>query len=335
MKINLISYENIRAAVQKAQGDWRKTDRYNTHAHSYSEIAAVIPEDGFKHVCPDLAIGLFSNWAPLILSSQGVTEWYQFNLGNILLVILIGIHNLWMGNRSIRQYLRDSLPIFFPYSTVLRVARESILDGRKWFLRLDFCSTKDGSLGTRPVVSLDDILTSLYTSERAIAALKDIAAGTTLGPARLFLLPYNSSMDQAREFRVFCPPTRERITAISQYRWFQPFYIRDVDKAKRAVERIREGATRIHRQILEHAEGLPDKRVKEKLRSEGFVFDVFETEGGEVQLIEINPFGAMSGCGSCLFHWIKDAKVLYGGKEDVEVRITMRQSIDNQGCSTS
>lgn len=39
----------------------------------------------------------------------------------------------------------------------------------------------------------------------------------------------------------------------------------------------------------------------------------------------MNPFGAMSGCGSSLFHWIKDARVLYGfgGAEEVEFRVAM------------
>ena len=58
------------------------------------------------------------------------------------------------------------------------------------------------------------------------------------------------------------------------------------------------------------------------LEKEGFVFDVFDTTS-EMQLVEVNPFGAMSGCGSCLFHWIRDAKTLYGRKEGIEVRLAL------------
>jgi hypothetical protein len=31
--------------------------------------------------------------------------------------------------------------------------------------------------------------------------------------------------------------------------------------------------------------------------------------------VEINPFGALSGCGACLFNWVLDGKVLYGLEE--------------------
>ncbi|KAH6028547.1 hypothetical protein HBI54_229090 [Parastagonospora nodorum] len=44
----------------------------------------------------------------------------------------------------------------------------------------------------------------------------------------------------------------------------------------------------------------------------GFSFDVVLQDDGSVQLVELNPFGAMSGCGACLFNWIIDARMLYG-----------------------
>ena len=323
MYVNVVSFEDVRAAIEDASSEWTTTGKCNTNMHSHAEIAAVIPENGFKHVYPDLTIEHFSNWAPLILSSQGVTEWHEFHLSALLLEQLIGTHTLWMGTRLIRQDIKDDLVDFFPRKTSQGTERDNVLNGRKWFLRLDFCSTKDGSLGTRPVISLDDLLTALYTSKRAVAELVDILADSHARPARLFLLPYDDRMDPTREFRVFCPPARERITAISQYRWFAPFYVSDALEAGRTAERVWNGATQIHKQILEHADGLLNSIVKEKLRSEGFVFDVFETERGEVQLIEVNPFGAMSGCGSCLFHWIEDAKVIYGEREEVEVRIAV------------
>ena len=79
----------------------------------------------------------------------------------------------------------------------------------------------------------------------------------------------------------------------------------------------------IHSRILTHAATLPDKSVLQRLRTEGFVFDIFEAANGDTQLLEINPFGAISGCGSCLFHWIEDAPLLYGAQENVEIRLTM------------
>ena len=37
------------------------------------------------------------------------------------------------------------------------------------------------------------------------------------------------------------------------------------------------------------------------------------------RLIELNDFGAMRGCGACLFHWIQDARLMYGESEGIEV----------------
>jgi hypothetical protein len=42
----------------------------------------------------------------------------------------------------------------------------------------------------------------------------------------------------------------------------------------------------------------------------------------EIQLIEINPFGALSRCEACLFNWGLDARVLYGLEEDMIFIVT-------------
>ena len=64
--------------------------------------------------------------------------------------------------------------------------------------------------------------------------------------------------------------------------------------------------------------------MTDKLKNQGFVFDMTEDSGTQnVQLIELNDFGAMSGCGACLFHWIRDARVMYGLSQDTEVRVAV------------
>lgn len=78
-------------------------------------------------------------------------------------------------------------------------------------------------------------------------------------------------------------------------------------KAKTAIDGI-------HSQIMN------SNSCTENLRRTGFTFGVLVlTE--EVKLLELNPFGAMSGWGSCLFQWVEDAQVLYGLDEKVEVRV--------------
>lgn len=59
----------------------------------------------------------------------------------------------------------------------------------------------------------------------------------------------------------------------------------------------------------------------QELKAWGFTFDIVIKRGGRVQLVEVNPFGVDSRCGSCLFHWIDDAKLLYGGKNGIEVSL--------------
>jgi hypothetical protein len=55
------------------------------------------------------------------------------------------------------------------------------------------------------------------------------------------------------------------------------------------------------------------------------------TPDGEVQVIELNPFGAMSGCGSCLFHWVNDAEVLYNiNKGEFEFKVCRGQEQEEQ-----
>lgn len=49
---------------------------------------------------------------------------------------------------------------------------------------------------------------------------------------------------------------------------------------------------------------------------------IVKKDAKEAQLVEINPFGATSGCGSCLFHWLRDAKLLHGLEDHVEIRIS-------------
>ena len=87
---------------------------------------------------------------------------------------------------------------------------------------------------------------------------------------------------------------------------------------QKIADAILEGCRAIHALILEH------EAMTEVLKRRGFVFDVLEDAGTqEVQLIELNESGARSGCGSCLFHWIRDARLLYGREEMVEVRLAV------------
>lgn len=55
----------------------------------------------------------------------------------------------------------------------------------------------------------------------------------------------------------------------------------------------------------------------------GFVFDVSLRREGVVVLVEVNPFGAMSICGACLFQWVRDGRAVYGLEDEVVVKVAV------------
>jgi hypothetical protein len=358
MSLNIIPFVDVQAALEVAEAADQETDKFNTHFHTHAEIAAIIPEpegNSHKHVYPDLTASHFSRWIDLIASSQGFPEWHEIILSISLVQELLDANAIWaLTGKAISDDAMEDLLARFPKRTSQAVETQTVFDGEKeWFLRLDFCSTKDargegGKKYASSIRTIEDALQRISASKRAIRALEDILLKKAPGPARLFFVPHNEHMDTSREFRVFCPPVwtlsalsnkrhgratqsrsndREpslgRITAISQYRWHSPYHRPSLAAAQTDAAKVLACGNSIYAQILAYAAKLPDAGVLQRLRTEGFVFDIFEASSGEMQLLEINPFGAMSGCGSCLFHWIADAPLLYGIYEDVEVRLTM------------
>jgi hypothetical protein len=85
------------------------------------------------------------------------------------------------------------------------------------------------------------------------------------------------------------------------------------------AELVTEGTNRVLRDIIEHAR---DELEPETLVKYGLSFDVGLHGNNEIQLIEINPFGALSRCEACLFNWGLDARVLYGLEEDMIFIVT-------------
>lgn len=145
---------------------------------------------------------------------------------------------------------------------------------------------------------------------------------------------WDDTMDVAREFRVFVPPPLARlrgrtfeslvmkndmkISAISQYRWFSPFVAPYLDHTlEETADRLLCGAQFILEQILDFVEEHMEKEAKDMLVRFGFSFDVVIKEVEGAQLVEINPFGALSGCGACLFNWAIDGRMMYGLEEAV------------------
>jgi hypothetical protein len=153
----------------------------------------------------------------------------------------------------------------------------------------------------------------------------------------LVLNPWDEGMDPSREFRVFVPPptardakeevSQMRVSAVSQYRWPVPLTHPFNLSLRRMAELVCSGAD----EVLESIQVFMDKEMSQEIRKllvkHGFSFDIALQEDGSVWLVEVNPFGALSGCGACLFNWVRDGRVLYGLKEDVEFVVTLAGAV--------
>ncbi|EFR04928.1 hypothetical protein MGYG_07930 [Nannizzia gypsea CBS 118893] len=328
MELITIPFSEVQAALQEAKDAWTETDKFNTHGHSYEDINALVPETpDLKHVKPGLFSTLYQHWAPLIMSTQGAEEWHAFELPRYLGFETTEMYQVWCARASARLSIFDGLIEMFPVQSLAGVKTEDIFGRhRKWFLRLDSCSTKDGENGTKPITSVQDLIIQLCTSMRGRRAILDILEGSVEKPM-VFLVPYNELMDPSREFRVFCPPPGNVIAAISQYRWASPFAVNNMEDAVKVAHQVCLDSLKIRSKIIETARQLPDGLVLEMMEREGFTFDILSVPDGQTQLVEINPFGAMSGCGSCLFHWLKDSNGLYGLSGKVQIKMALPDSL--------
>jgi hypothetical protein len=144
------------------------------------------------------------------------------------------------------------------------------------------------------------------------------------GGLELFFLPFDARMASEREYRVFCAPGDGRIAGVSQYRWYKPWRFRGLGEQaqEKVVRAILEGAEAVKGLILEEV-GRRNDAGDRLMMEQGFSFDLFYDEDTDrCSLVELNTFGVRSACGSCLFQWVDDRKVLYG-EEEAEFRVAV------------
>lgn len=198
---------------------------------------------------------------------------------------------------------------------------DQLLREQKYFPRLDTSSLKDALGGSGPVKDVKDLWSRLATPARGSAGIEAMMKCYADRPVYLYLLKWDDKMRTDLEYRVFCAPESTRISAISQYKWHTRWYHagKSFQEQNEISQRVFENAKMIHRQIMLHP------AMTEHLKNRGFVFDVVEdpTDENATRFIELNDFGATTGCGSCLFHWLKDAKLLYGLEDAVECRVAI------------
>jgi hypothetical protein len=271
----------------------------------------------------DLDLTYFGRWMPLILRSQNVSlddiavftlpKFFVHELLEISSVALIQGHL----SRSHEQALLELLTTPWPEK-----------NETGWFCRLDPVSLKDGVDADKPLRSKLDLIRVLTSSYRGTSALRRFQE---MGrEVKVYLLPWNHTMDVDREFRVFVAPKSRGVSAISQYGWSRPFPLKDGEKHQTVAFVVSLEAIRLFTEMYHFA--------GEALLEQGFTFDIRLTEnvanvlgvegykGNPCQLVELNTFGLLSGCGSGLFHWINDYNLLYRSERlhPIEVRFSYK-----------
>lgn len=157
---------------------------------------------------------------------------------------------------------------------------------------------------------------------------------------QLILNPWNDKMDAATEFRVFVPPPAARgvahpeksdfrVSGISQYKWHGSLDLPFDAPIIWVADRVWKGARGTLASIAEYISTELEADIENLLLRHGFSFDIALREDDSEQLEEINPFGAMSGCGSCLFNWVLDGKMLYG-LEELDIAIVLDGAQEKQ-----
>lgn len=347
LTLKKIPFSSIQSAFEISSTTLQEQQTFNTHHHSHQDISLLVPE--FPHFKPEDSAHdpwiLLSPWLDLISLSQGFN--LETDIHRILLPKIFCTHvlrastvALIMGRLALsdEEDLSESFPLTATDGTLLdRLFSQD--QTKKFFVRLDTCSLKDAVIGQGPVKNVKDLWTRLATSARGTTGIASLRTTTSSAhhllaeeqSVYMYLLPWRESMYTSLEYRVFCAPGGSgKISAISQYCWHKPWYhaLESDEKQERVVQKVWKGVQDIHAKIMAHS------AMSEGLKERGFSFDVFDPspttttheEGGhKMELIELNHSGAMSGCGSALFHWLDDARLLYGVKnpQEVEFRVTI------------
>ncbi|KAK0387573.1 hypothetical protein NLU13_3819 [Sarocladium strictum] len=320
MRIVTIDYEAVRRDCEPGPAT-----RFNTSFCKLETLPRFVDK-------PSEAPYSFSRWLPLITRSRGLGE---DDVQTVILTpqqarLLVDASTASIITRVVSRVHREDLEeMVYPAFSTLTYPP----DGRGLFMRLSGCSAKDATCrlheGRKPqalMLSTENIVLCLATSQRATNDLqRSLDEGLLKIP--VFFLPFDARMGSDREYRVFCAPGSGRMTAISQYQWHKPWRLKetgsDPDRMKAVVDRISRGAQELQQEIM--AVLYPGRCGEDSvLLEQGFSFDAFyDEDADDVQLVELNVFGARSGLGACLFNWSHDFDLLYGeaGTEG-EFRVT-------------
>lgn len=350
MRVRTVPFSSVAADIEevsKLRDDSHpsaRSKRFNTGQHKRLEILPVVAERiAFRHEAPPFDPYDYTLWQPLVARSQRLQASDSFvgRVPDFMWQDLMRCHSTWIATGKIDQRIADEVVETWVSTKPGKEIAAHFDGNKKWFVRLAQMSPKDSPLGgSLPCTTLAEVVIKICSSMRAYGCLeRERDAARAHGKdvnIKIAINAWDGGMDPMREFRVFVPPPGARlseemkISAISQYRWWTPFVspYPDSDFAATASKVLCE-AEKIFEEILAFVKTELGEEIGKSLWKYGFSFDIIVKEGGQVQLVELNPFGAMSGCGACLFQWITDGKVLYG-LDEAEFAITAEENTNTK-----
>lgn len=176
-----------------------------------------------------------------------------------------------------------------------------------FFVRLSSCSTKGGNGGVGPFWDSKQIVKALVTAYRCVDVFNRSEE------CKLYVSPFRSYFHPDEEFRVFV--CNRQITCISQY---------NEKESCGWAELQDEALLLVCNNIVKLYNTLVQKAVACNVcLPQSFTFDVFCHKACQydVELVELNTFGAQMSAGSCLFDWIKDYTTLHSATDGIEFRV--------------
>ena len=169
---------------------------------------------------------------------------------------------------------------------------------KKWFIRSETVSLKNGIHKEGPYTTMKQIIESLVTCKLGHSPVESYTK-----ELKLYLIPWREDLEYHSEFRVFV--CQKNITAISQQHLYTSNDIlKALDKEKRE-EKINKWITIINNYF--------ETTIKDKITTlDSYVIDIDITKDEKPYFIEINCFGKEYPSGSALFHWLIDDNKLNG-----------------------
>lgn len=226
--------------------------------------------------------------------------WYQWLVDHSITNIPNGVKMIYMNSQVkclFTEMYHKNQPIDKNNDMVLQLMNDvakNMDNGQHYFVRMSSTSGKNEKY-VRPFNDASDIVSH-------IASMKLFVDQEYIRDKDSFiiLIPWNDQIESKYEFRIFV--VDNRLVAVSQQNSKELYNYSQ--KELKIIQHALNNITFINNGLYNT-----------------YVGDVYvDIINGICKLIEINPFGASSGAGAALFHWIDDYDLLHGMKQEVEFR---------------